>query len=78
MKTIILISSIFYILGLKISHKIDIVNKSVIADKTSSVEKLINPEQVKSITLKEGLELNNQEDSLQKIGNLTDHPLISK
>ncbi len=78
MKAIILISSIFYILGLKVSHKIDVVKKVNPVEKTTSVEKAPKTIPLNSITLKEGLNLVNPKDSAQKSGISGDHFLRSK
>lgn len=64
MKAIILISSIFYILGLKVSHTIDVVKRSNPADKIISSTPILNTEQSKSITLQEGQKIANSKDSL--------------
>ena len=72
MKAIILISSIFYILGLKVSHTFEFVKKSNPVDKVISVRPGISSEQSKSITLKESIDMIIRKDSLQKEGVVTD------
>lgn len=76
MKTFILISSIFYILGLKISNKIDLIRHH------SSVEKVIiqkstNLKSEKSIDFKNAEELKPSKDSVEA-GGITDKILESK
>lgn len=65
MKAIILISSIFYLLGLKLSHKMDFVKST-----TPAVTKVImkgsgDSESSKSIDFKEAEALKSQKDSVQ-------------
>jgi hypothetical protein len=78
MKAIILISSIFYLLGLKIGHKLDITKSSDSVDKIISVEKTSLQEKANSISLKDGLNLIDSKDSIQKSGITTNHFLRSK
>jgi hypothetical protein len=78
MKAIILISSIFYILGLKVSHQIEVVKKSDLTEKISVVEKAVKPIPLNSITMNEGLSIVNPTDSAQKSGITGDHFLRSK
>ena len=77
MKAIILVSSIFYILGLKISNKIDLIKHH-----NSGVEKVIihnaTPAQTdKSIELKEAAKLKSEQDSVAG-GGITDKILENK
>ena len=65
MKAIILISSIFFILGVKISHKIDIVKWHSPVNKIITVNPESNTEKSKSTTLKESLNFIDGKDSLQ-------------
>ena len=64
MKAIILISSIFYILGLKIGNKIDLVKKSNPVDKiiTNSIT-TVKPS--KSISFKDASGIKAESDSLK-------------
>lgn len=78
MKAIILISSIFYILGLKVSHKIEVVKKSDLTEKISVVEKAVKQVPLNSISINEGLSIVNPADSAQKSGITGDHFLRSK
>ncbi len=68
MKAIILITAIFYILGLKISHKIDVIERSGSVDKVIMVKPGSNTEKSKSISLHEDLNLVEPKDSVQKKG----------
>lgn len=67
MKAIILISSIFYILGLKISNKIDVVKKSSPIKK--AIAHTVTPEPSdKNADFNKEKEIMNKEDSLQDGG----------
>jgi transcription antitermination factor NusA-like protein len=67
MKAIILISSIFYILGLKISNKIDIVKKANPIEKIIT-NSLVPVKPAKAIVFKDEAHKNAESDSL-KSGN---------
>lgn len=64
MKTIILVSSIFYILGLKISNKIDIIKHPHTAVEKVIVNKTTPMKTEKSIDLKEAAKLETEQDSV--------------
>lgn len=64
MKAIILISSIFYILGLKISNKIDFVKKSNPVDKIIT-HKIISDKPSKSFFYNSETELQTKPDSIK-------------
>lgn len=74
MKAIILISSIFYILGLKISNKIDLVKKSNPVDKIIT-NKITAEKQSKAFYFKDEMGLNTDPDSL-KGGGTNDEMLV--
>ena len=65
MKAIILISSIFYILGLKISNKIDLVKKSNPVD-TIITNQIISAPSSKTINLKDEMIFKFHADSLKE------------
>lgn len=76
MKAIILVSSIFYILGLKISNKIDLVKKTSPADTTISqtvVVPQLNPKQIDFTTAEK--ELNVAESTTTKSEETTEESL---
>lgn len=76
MKAIILVSSIFYILGLKISNKIDLVKKTSRADTTISqtvVVPQLNPKQIDFTTAEK--ELNVAESTTTKSEETTEESL---
>ena len=77
MKAIILITSIFYILGLKISHKIEIGKQYNPIEKIITVKPESNTDQSKSITLREGLS-HIDKDSLQNNGSLKTRLQVTK
>lgn len=76
MKAIILVSSIFYILGLKISNKIDLVKKTSRADTTISqtvVVPQLNRKQIDFTTAEK--ELNAAESTTTKSEETTEESL---
>ncbi|MBT3383400.1 MAG: hypothetical protein HN778_05710 [Prolixibacteraceae bacterium] len=75
MKAIILISSIFYILGLKIGNKIDLVKKSNPVEKIIT-NNIIVKKPAKTICFKDEVEIKVNQDSL-KGGTINDE-LLSK
>jgi len=77
MKAIILISSIFYLLGLKLSHKIDLVKSTTPAVSKVIIKGSENSESSKSIDFKEAEALKPEKDSVQG-GGITDEVLQSK
>ena len=78
MKAIILISSIFYILGVKVSHQIDAVKHPETIEKVISIKEVTKPDQQKTITLKEELNIVDQKVTQQKSGSAGNHFLRSK
>ena len=66
MKTIILISSIFYILGLKIGHKIDLFKNYNPVEKISTTTNVVK-EAAKSVYFKDEVKLKNNPDSLKNV-----------
>lgn len=68
MKAIILISSIFYILGLKISNQIDLVKKSNPAD-TVIINKIISPPPSKTFYINNEAGLKIPADTLKEAKN---------
>ncbi len=73
MKTIILISSIFYILGLKISNKIDLIKKSNPVEKIITHTNTTKPEtEEKQADFTEEEALTLKKDSVQGGGTCSD------
>jgi len=77
MKAIILVSSIFYILGLKISDKLDIIKYHNTAVEKVIIHKATPEKTEKSINLKEADQLKPEQDSVAG-GGLTTKILESK
>lgn len=75
MKAIILISSIFYILGLKISNKIDLVKKSNPVDKIIT-NRITTTKPAKAIHFNDATGVKAESDSI--IGNNTFEELLEK
>ena len=71
MKAIILISSIFYILGLKISNKIDLVKRSNPVDKIIT-NKITEEKQADAYCFKDEIGLKTDPDSLKGGGTSDD------
>jgi len=71
MKAIILISSIFYILGLKISNKIDLFKRHQPEVKKVIIQNANSKTNEKSIELKDAIKLKQEKDSLEG-GMMTD------
>ena len=67
MKAIILISSIFYILGLKISNRIDLIKSTSKVEKIS-IQKISPARNDKSIEFNEGKALSAPQDSVTSGG----------
>lgn len=76
MKAFILISSIFYILGLKISNKIDLIRHHNSVEKVI-IQKSTTLKSEKSIDFKNAEELKPAKDSVEA-GGITDKILESK
>lgn len=76
MKAIILISSIFYILGLKISSNIDLVKKSIPVNKIST-NKITTKKPVQTTYFKDEVGLKTNSDSL-KGGGFSDEMLVKR
>ncbi len=74
MKAIILISSIFYILGLKISNKIDLFKRHQPDVKKVIIQNANAQKSEKSIEMKEAVKLKQEKDSLNG-GMITDQIL---
>lgn len=73
MKAIILISSIFYLLGLKISHKIDLIKKGSPADKVIT-NKVVAPEKkAETIDYNEAAEIEAKKDTVVGAGSTDKH-----
>lgn len=64
MKTIVILSSIFYILGLKISHKIDLVKRCNPIDKIASTATVVK-ETTKIFYFGNDAELSTESDTLK-------------
>ena len=77
MKAIILISSIFYILGLKISNKIDLIKHTPSGVEKVIIHKTIPAKVDKQIELKDASKLKSEQDSLAG-GGMTNKILESK
>ena len=67
MKTIILISSIFYILGLKIGHKIDLFKNYNPVEKISTTTNAVK-KAAKSVYFYDETKPDNSPDSLKNVG----------
>jgi hypothetical protein len=76
MKSIILISSIFYILGLKIGHKIDLFKNYNPVEKISTTTNVVK-EAAKSVYFKDEIKLKNNPDSLKNV-KLSDKTAVEK
>jgi hypothetical protein len=66
MKTIILISSIFYILGLKIGHKIDFFKSFNSVEKISTTTNVVK-KATKSVYFNDEVKLKSNPDSLKNV-----------
>lgn len=66
MKAIILISSIFYILGLKLSHKFDLVKKTDPVNKTIT-NNIETKQPGKNAYFSDEVKLKNETDSIKKV-----------
>ena len=78
MRAIILISSIFYILGLKISNKIDLVKPHGNSLKKEIIRNANTKKPEKCIDLKDAGALKPAKDSIQGGGSITDQVLEYK
>ena len=78
MKAIILISSIFYILGLKISNKIDLVKRNSHSLEKEIIQNADTKKPEKCIDLKDAGALKPAKDSVQGGGSITDQILEYK
>lgn len=79
MKTIILISSIFYILGLKLGHKVDLLKRSIPVKKiiTNTISEKVK-ETSNLVFFNEEAKKMNDTDSLKTEENNTDIKIKSK
>jgi hypothetical protein len=66
MKSILLFSSIFYLLGLKIGHKIDLFKNHHPVEKISTTKDIVKPA-VKSVDFNQELEANSDSITIQTI-----------
>jgi hypothetical protein len=67
MKTIILLSSIFYILGLKIGHKIDLFKNYNPVQKISTTTNAVK-QAAKAVYFNDEVKLKNSPDSIKSVG----------
>ena len=74
MKAVILISSIFYLLGLKISNQIDIFKKSPPVEKVMT-QKVTPAQKGKAAYYKEEIKLKSESDST-KLGGVSDEEIL--
>ena len=74
MKAIILISSIFYILGLKISNKIDLVKKNTQVDKVIT-NKVTTAPASNNIEYNKAKQIATQQDSIKGGGGICDESI---
>jgi hypothetical protein len=76
MKTIFLISSIFYIIGLKIGHKIDVFKNYNPIEKITTTKQVIK-EAVKPVYFQDEVKQDNKNDST-KLENIADKKEVNE
>ena len=77
MKTIILISSIFYILGLKIGHKIDLFKNYNPIEKISTTTNAVK-QATKAVYFNDEVKLKNKADSVKSVRSVDKTSLETK
>ena len=77
MKTIILISSIFYILGLKIGHKIDLFKSCNPVQKISTTTNAVK-QATKAVYFNDEVKLKNKADSVKSVRSVDKTSLETK